>query len=416
MEIQSIKNRFGIIGNSPLLNNALSIAERVAPTNLTVLITGESGVGKEVFSHIIHQLGTRKHNKFIAVNCGAIPEGTIDSELFGHEKGSFTGAHDARKGYFETVGGGTIFLDEVGELPLGTQARLLRVLETGEYIRVGSSKVLKTDVRVVAATNVNLQEAVRTGKFREDLYYRLSTVPIYIPPLRERGEDIYLLFRKFCIDFAEKMKMVPVKLTDEARLLILKYPWPGNVRQLKNVAEQVSILSVDKEISAQELVQIVPDITQNRLPVLAKDALTDAAGSMSEREILYKLIFDLKKDLNDLKQFVFDVTRHQYSNGSGVTPPVMEPQPYTPSVYQQPMASVPGILPAADDQTYIINDKPNYTNHETIDESLSLAAKEKELIVKALKKHRNRRRDAAADLGISERTLYRKIKEYDLEN
>ena len=239
MEIQSIKNRFGIIGNSPLLNHAISIAERVAPTNLTVLITGESGVGKEVFSHIIHQLGTRKHNPFIAVNCGAIPEGTIDSELFGHEKGSFTGAHDSRKGYFETVAGGTIFLDEVGELPLGTQARLLRVLETGEYIRVGSSKVLKTDVRVIGATNIDLQRAVGIGKFREDLYYRLSTVPIYIPPLRERGEDIYLLFRKFSIDFAERMKIPSVKLTDEARALILKYPWPGNVRQLKNVAEQV---------------------------------------------------------------------------------------------------------------------------------------------------------------------------------
>jgi transcriptional regulator with PAS, ATPase and Fis domain len=414
MEIQSIKNRFGIIGNSPLLNHAISIAERVSPTNLTVLITGESGVGKEVFSHIIHQLGTRKHNSFIAVNCGAIPEGTIDSELFGHEKGSFTGAHDARKGYFETVNGGTIFLDEVGELPLGTQARLLRVLETGEYIRVGSSKTAKTDVRVIAATNVNLQDAVRTGKFREDLYYRLSTVPIYIPPLRERGEDIYLLFRKFCIDFAERMKMVPVKLTDEARLLILKYPWPGNVRQLKNVAEQVSILSVDKEISAQELIQIVPDITQNRLPVL-KDASTDAASSMSEREILYKLIFELKKDLNDLKQFVFGVTQHNGNNISSA--PAMEPNGYgsTPS-YIQPIGNVPAVIPQQDDSALMLNShQPSYTSHETIDESLSLADKEKELITKALKKHRNRRRDAASDLGISERTLYRKIKEYDLE-
>lgn len=424
MEIQSIKNRFGIIGNSPLLNHAISIAERVSPTNLTVLITGESGVGKEVFSHIIHQLGTRKHNPFIAVNCGAIPEGTIDSELFGHEKGSFTGAHDARKGYFETVAGGTIFLDEVGELPLGTQARLLRVLETGEYIRVGSSKVLKTDVRVIAATNVNLQQAVGNGKFREDLYYRLSTVPIYIPPLRERGEDIYLLFRKFCIDFAERMKMPSVKLTDEARALILKYPWPGNVRQLKNVAEQVSILSTDKEISAQELVQIVPDITQNRLPVLAKDQLTDATGSMTERDILYKLIFDLKKDLNDLKQFVFDVTRNQHANGNSVSPITLSDRdgrnsieslqyPSSPA-YIQPI--VPAVIPAHEDSSHIMLDQPQrFTSHETIDESLSLADKEKELIVKALKKHRNRRRDAATDLGISERTLYRKIKEYDLE-
>ena len=412
MEIQSIKNRFGIIGNSPLLNHAISIAERVSPTNLTVLITGESGVGKEVFSHIIHQLGTRKHNPFIAVNCGAIPEGTIDSELFGHEKGSFTGAHDARKGYFETVNGGTIFLDEVGELPLGTQARLLRVLETGEYIRVGSSKTAKTDVRVIAATNVNLQDAVRTGKFREDLYYRLSTVPIYIPPLRERGEDIYLLFRKFCIDFAERMKMVPVKLTDEARLLVLKYPWPGNVRQLKNVAEQVSILSVDKDISAQELIQIVPDITQNRLPVL-KDSISDASGSMSEREILYKLIFDLKKDLNDLKQFVFDVTQHN-GNSTTVTP-VSETNGYSAPAYIQPISTVPSVMPQQDESALVLNAHQPFTTHETIDESLSLADKEKELITKALKKHRNRRRDAASDLGISERTLYRKIKEYDLE-
>ncbi len=422
MEIQSIKNRFGIIGNSPLLNHAISIAERVAPTNLTVLITGESGVGKEVFSHIIHQLGTRKHNPFIAVNCGAIPEGTIDSELFGHEKGSFTGAHDARKGYFETVAGGTIFLDEVGELPLGTQARLLRVLETGEYIRVGSSKVLKTDVRVIAATNVNLQQAVSNGKFREDLYYRLSTVPIYIPPLRERGDDIYLLFRKFCIDFAERMKMPSVKLTDEARLLILKYPWPGNVRQLKNVAEQVSILSTDKEISAQELIQIVPDITQNRLPVLAKDQLTEATSGMTERDILYKLIFDLKKDLNDLKQFVFEVTRNQHTNGSAIPYPdtdgyrsnTLEAMQYPSApTYIQPISAVSA--KHEEPSHIIINEPQSYTTHETIDESLSLADKEKELIVKALKKHRNRRRDAATDLGISERTLYRKIKEYDLE-
>ena len=417
MEIQSIKNRFGIIGNSPLLHHAISIAERVATTNLTVLITGESGVGKEVFSHIIHQLGTRKHNPFIAVNCGAIPEGTIDSELFGHEKGSFTGAHDARKGYFETVAGGTIFLDEVGELPLGTQARLLRVLESGEYIRVGSSKVLKTDVRVIAATNVKLQEAVRIGKFREDLYYRLSTVPIYIPPLRERGEDIYLLFRKFCIDFADRMKMSPVKLTDEARLIVLKYPWPGNVRQLKNVAEQVSILSIDKEISAQELVQIVPDITQNRLPVLAKDQLTEATGNMTERDILYKLIFDLKKDLNDLKQFVFEITRHQYSTGSNQESTIINSATFSSPSFMQPLSAIPSVIPHREEESpLVINHKATFANHETIDESLSLADKEKELIVKALKKHRNRRRDAAVDLGISERTLYRKIKEYDLEN
>jgi DNA-binding NtrC family response regulator len=316
------------------------------------------------------------------------------------------------------VAGGTIFLDEVGELPLGTQARLLRVLETGEYIRVGSSKVLKTDVRVIAATNVNLQQAVSNGKFREDLYYRLSTVPIYIPPLRERGEDIYLLFRKFCIDFAERMKMPSVKLTDEARGLVLKYPWPGNVRQLKNVAEQVSILSTDKEISAQELVQIVPDITQNRLPVLAKDQLTEATGSLTERDILYKLIFDLKKDFTDLKQFVLDVARNQHTTGPSpiaiADRDVLERLQFPASpAYIQP---IPAVQSQHEEPSHIILDEPrNFTSHETIDESLSLADKEKELIAKALKKHRNRRRDAASDLGISERTLYRKIKEYDLE-
>ncbi|MFN8300291.1 MAG: sigma-54 dependent transcriptional regulator [Chitinophagales bacterium] len=408
MEIQSIKNRFGIIGNSPGLNHAISIAERVAATNLTVLITGESGVGKEVFSHIIHQLGTRKHNSFIAVNCGAIPEGTIDSELFGHEKGSFTGAHEQRKGYFEATNGGTLFLDEVGELPHGTQARLLRVLETGEYIRVGSSKAMKTDVRVIAATNVNLQEAVRAGKFREDLYYRLSTVPIYIPPLRERGEDIYLLFRKFGIDFAERNKIQPVKLTDDARELILKYTWPGNVRQLKNVAEQVSILAREKDVTAKELAEIVPDITDNRLPALAEARYESGGGSsFTEREILYKLIFDLKKDLNDLKQFVFDVTKQQGPGGI--------PHPYEPTL--QTVSEKPIIIPAqmGTNQPVVISDKKGFDEHETVDEVLNIAEKEKELISKALKKYRNKRKDAAADLGISERTLYRKIKEYGLE-
>lgn len=412
MELQTIKNRFGIIGNAPGLNNAISIAERVAPTNLTVLITGESGVGKEVFSQIIHQLSNRKHNNFIAVNCGAIPEGTIDSELFGHEKGSFTGAHDARKGYFETVNGGTIFLDEVGELPHGTQARLLRVLETGEFIRVGSSKIQKTDVRVIAATNVNLQEAVRNGRFREDLYYRLSTVPIYIPPLRERGEDIYLLFRKFCIDFAERNKIQPVKLTDDARQLILKYTWPGNVRQLKNVAEQVSILAVEKDVTAAELAQIVPDITDNRLPALAEARYETGGSSFTEREILYKLIFDLKKDLNDLKQFVFDVTKQQMTGGAKFEPVATEMPVYTPlNTEQQPVIiSTPGAQ-----QPIVLHDKKAFAEHETVDETLNLIEKEKEFILKALKKNRNKRKEAAADLGISERTLYRKIKEYNLD-
>lgn len=406
MEIQSIKNRFGIIGNSSALNHAISIAEKVADTDLTVLISGESGVGKEIFSHIIHQLGMRKHNPFIAVNCGAIPEGTIDSELFGHEKGSFTGAHDARKGYFETVNGGTIFLDEIAELPHGTQARLLRVLETGEYIRVGSSKVMKTDVRVVAASNVNLQEAVRAGKFREDLYYRLSTVPIYIPPLRERGEDILLLFRKFASDFSEKNRIPNVKLTEDAKELVLKYPWPGNVRQLKNVAEQVSILAPDKEVSAQSLKSIVSDITESRLPALA-EARYDAGGSsFTEREILYKLIFDLKQDLNDLKQFVYDITKQQMDGGLRQTPSgISVSAGEKPIILQQ----------SATQQPVILTDKKEFTETETVDESLSIDDTMKHLIIKAMKKHKNRRKDAAADLGISERTLYRKIRDYKLD-
>ena len=409
MEIQSIKNRFGIIGNSPTLNHAISIAERVAATNLTVLITGESGVGKEVFSHIIHQIGARKHNPFIAVNCGAIPEGTIDSELFGHEKGSFTGAQEARKGYFETVHGGTIFLDEIGELPIGTQARLLRVLESGEYIRVGSSKVIKTDVRLVAATNVNLQEAVRAGKFREDLYYRLSTVPIYIPPLRERGDDIYMLFRKFSTDFSEKNKIPSVKLTDDAKELILKYPWPGNVRQLKNVAEQVSILAMDKDVTAKELTQIVPDITDNRLPALAEARYQTGGSSFTEREILYKLIFDVKNDLNDLKQFVYDITKHQANGGVFDASQIRNLQPETKH------SNEPYVISAPNSNQAIVLDKKNFDDSETVEESLSIADKERELIIKALKKYRNRRKDAANDLGISERTLYRKIKEYGID-
>lgn len=408
MEIQTIKNRFGIIGNSPALNHAISIAERVASTELTVLITGESGVGKEVFSQIIHQLGVRKHNPFIAVNCGAIPEGTIDSELFGHEKGSFTGAHDSRKGYFESVNGGTIFLDEVGELPHGTQARLLRVLEAGEYIRVGSSKVMKTDVRVVAATNVNLQEAVRAGKFREDLYYRLSTVPITIPPLRERGDDIYLLFRKFSTDFSEKNKIPSIRLTEDAKQLVLKYTWPGNVRQLKNVAEQVSILALDKDVTAQELSQIVPDITDNRLPALAEARYNSGGGSFTEREILYKLIFDLKNDFNDLKQFVYGIS-HKNGNESVRQNQIQNSDfrvqnPDQPIIISQPANSQPVLI-----------DQKSFDDSETVEESLSIADKERELIIKALKKYRNKRKDAAHDLGISERTLYRKIKEYNID-
>lgn len=413
MELQAIKNRFGIIGNAAALNNAIGVAVRVASTNLTVLITGESGVGKEVFSHIIHQLGSRKHSPFIAVNCGAIPEGTIDSELFGHEKGAFTGASEQRKGYFETVAGGTIFLDEVGELPHGTQARLLRVLETGEFIRVGSSKVMKTDVRVVAATNVNLQTAVSTGRFREDLYYRLNTVPISIPPLRERNDDIYLLFRKFSLDFAERHRISPILLNEEARQLILKYTWPGNVRQLKNVAEQVSILATERELSAEQLISIVPDIANNKLPVLVQDfnKFENSSSGFSEREILYKLIFDLKKDLNDLKKFVFDIAKGEMAHAS-FQEGEMPVQPlFTPNVSAQPI-----IIPT-ENHPVIMQDKPSasYQEHEVVEENLSIVEKEKELIIKALKKHRNKRKDAAADLGISERTLYRKIKEYQLD-
>src|SRR5580658_8920490 len=298
MELQSIKNRFGIIGNSSALNHAISIAEKVAPTDLTILISGESGVGKEVFSHIIHQLGTRKHNPFIAVNCGAIPEGTIDSELFGHEKGSFTGAVDSRKGYFETVNGGTMFLDEVGELPLGTQARLLRVLETGEFIRVGSSKVQKTDVRVIAATNKDLLELTERGKVREDLYYRLNTVPIRVPALRDRKEDIPLLFRKFAVDFAERYKTAPVQLDEDAKNLLINYSWPGNVRELKNIAEQISVLTQDKQVAGSSLRRFIPESLGTRLPMVMPHAAGSGNGTpefANEREILYKLFFDMKK-------------------------------------------------------------------------------------------------------------------------
>ena len=309
MEIQSVKNRFGIIGNSALLNYALQVTAQVAATDLTVLIMGESGVGKEIFSQIIHSLSPRKHNSFIAVNCGAIPEGTIDSELFGHEKGSFTGAIDARKGYFETANGGSIFLDEIGELPLGTQARLLRVLEAGEYIRVGSSKVQKTDVRVIAASNKDLLQQVQHAKFREDLYYRLSTVPIRVPALHDRKEDIHLLFRKFAVDFAEKYKTSPVQLTEEAINLLLHYPWPGNVRELKNIAEQISVLSKDKQIDEKQLTKFLQPSSNNRLPVLLHAAGASENFS-NEREILYKLFFDMKKDVNELKKMFLEILQN----------------------------------------------------------------------------------------------------------
>ncbi|MEI9909390.1 MAG: sigma-54 dependent transcriptional regulator [Bacteroidota bacterium] len=410
MDIQSIKNRFGIIGNSPALNYALQVAVQVAATDLTVLIMGESGVGKEAFSIIIHSLSNRKHNPFIAVNCGAIPEGTIDSELFGHEKGSFTGAVDSRKGYFETVNGGTIFLDEIGELPLGTQARLLRVLEAGEYIRVGSSKVQKTDVRVIAATNKDLLQLVQQGKFREDLYYRLSTVPIRVPALHDRQEDIHILFRKFAADFADKYKTASVQLDDEAKQLLINYPWPGNVRELKNIAEQISVLSQDKNITAKVLSRFLQPYSSNRLPVLAHPNGSPQDFS-NEREILYKLFFDMKKDVTELKRMFLEVLQNPNmvsQNPSFINDlkelksdninmqPVLMQQPATPSM-----------------QPVIMNN--DIHDHVEVEESLNIMDKEKELIIKALKKHRGKRKDASLDLGISERTLYRKLKEYDIE-
>jgi DNA-binding NtrC family response regulator len=405
MDQQAIKNRFGIIGNSPALVYALDVAIQVANTDLSVLINGESGVGKEVFSHIIHTLSARKHNPFIAVNCGAIPEGTIDSELFGHEKGSFTGAVESRKGYFETVNSGTIFLDEIGELPLGTQARLLRVLEAGEYIRVGSSKVQKTDVRVIAATNKDLLEYTHTGRFREDLYYRLNTVPIRVPALRDRKEDIPLLFRKFAVDFAERYKAPPVQLTDDAREVLVNYPWPGNVRELKNIAEQVSVLSKDKTVNAEQLRKFLPLTNFNRLPVLAHQQQGNNQKEFAnEREILYKLFFDVKKDVTELKKMFFEVLQ----NPSAVNDHHFRNEPMLNDFReeQRPPAITSG-------QPMVLNNN-NIDEHQEVEESLSIMDAEKDLIIKALKKHRGKRRDASGDLGISERTLYRKLKEYNI--
>jgi transcriptional regulator with PAS, ATPase and Fis domain len=412
MDIQSIKNRFGIIGNSPALNFALSTAVQVANTDLSVLIVGESGVGKEVFSMIIHALSPRKHNPFIAVNCGAIPEGTIDSELFGHEKGSFTGAVDSRKGYFETVNGGTIFLDEIGEMPLGTQARLLRVLEAGEFIRVGSSKVQKTDVRVIAATNRDLLDHTTQGKFREDLYYRLSTVPIRVPALRDRKEDIPLLFRKFAADFSEKYKTQSVYLDAAAQQLLVNYYWQGNVRELKNIAEQISVLSTDKLITAEVLQRFLPQRNSRSLALIPQPGATGVSSQgnadfNTERDILYKLFFDLKKDMNDLKHMIYDVAQHQgYTpaepNQASMMPVYNENEPVINNNGSNYNGAMPILLEPKD-------------HHDDVEETLLLADREKEFITKALKKHKSRRRDAATELGISERTLYRKIKEYDID-
>jgi transcriptional regulator with PAS, ATPase and Fis domain len=407
MNLQQIKQRFGIIGNAPLLHRALEVAIQVAPTDISVLVTGESGTGKEIIPQVIHQLSSRKHGEYIAVNCGAIPEGTIDSELFGHEKGSFTGAHGSRQGYFEVADGGTIFLDEVAELPMQTQVRLLRVLETGEFIRVGSSKVIKTNVRVVAATNENMQRAISSGKFREDLFYRLSTVPISLPALRSRKEDIHLLFRKFASDFADKYRMPPVKLTDDAVHLLENYSWPGNIRQLKNLVEQISVIETLRELDALTFSSYLP---AEREQVPARISPESSGESFSEREIMYKFLFDMKKDLSELKKLVVEMI------GQGGDFALNNDQAAVVNrLYQEINPGYSRILPAAANESsnYSQNDE-NYEVHEEVEESLSLEDREKELIQKALEKHKGKRKYAAAELGISERTLYRKIKEYNL--
>ena len=409
MDVQLIKHRFGIIGNSPLLDRAIDIARQVAATDITVLISGESGTGKEFFPKIIHQLGARKHGAYIAVNCGAIPEGTIDSELFGHEKGSFTGAHEARKGYFEVANGGSIFLDEVAELPLGTQVRLLRVLESGEFMRVGSSKVLKTNVRVVAATNVNVPDAVAAGKFRQDLYYRLSTVPIFVPALRDRQEDIYLLFRKFAVDAAEKYRMPAVQLEEDAQKILVAYRWPGNIRQLKNLAEQISIIEKARIIDAVTLAKYMPQAHASDLPVLYKG---QDASNFSERELLYKVLFDMKKDMNDLKQLVMNLLQNEQAIGNSQS----ENYQLIKKLYQDMGESKDqshSII--VHDDTMTLPVAESVQESEEIEESLSLEKKEKDYIRRALEKYKGRRKEAARELGISERTLYRKIKDYNLE-
>ena len=405
-EIQQVKLRFGIIGNNEALMRAIDIAIQVAPTDLSVLITGESGVGKESFPQIIHQYSRRKHGQYIAVNCGAIPEGTIDSELFGHEKGAFTGAIGERKGYFGEANGGTIFLDEVGELPLPTQARLLRVLESGEFIKVGSSKVEKTDVRIVAATNVNLTQAIADGRFREDLYYRLNTVPIQVPPLRERGEDVVLLFRKFASDFAEKYRMPAIQLTEDGKQVLLGYSWPGNVRQLKNITEQISIIETNREINAAILQTYLPAQNTQRLPALL--GTRESKGFESEREILYSVLFDMRQEVAELKKMVHNLMAERAGQVSPVSAVVA-----TPVVTAQP--SVPAIIHPVQQPAVCKDDDDIQDTEEYVEESLSLDEVEKEMICKALERHHGKRKSAAKDLNISERTLYRKIKEYDLD-
>ena len=409
MNVQQIKQRFGIIGNAPLLNRALEVSAQVAPTDISVLVTGESGTGKEIIPQVIHQLSSRKHGEYIAVNCGAIPEGTIDSELFGHEKGSFTGASGSRLGYFEVANGGTIFLDEVAELPMQTQVRLLRVLETGEFMRVGASKVIKTNVRVVAATNENMMDAISSGKFREDLYYRLSTVPIQLPALRDRKDDIHLLFRKFAHDFAEKYRMPAIKLIDESVALLVSNSWPGNIRQLKNLVEQLSVIETTREIDTITLGSYLSQKRQSTGLVLQKDA---QKNDFSERELMYKFLFDMKKDLTELKKLVVDIV------GKDGKVHLSEHQTnYVNQIYsevQNEIVPPNRSLPEAGHTIEV--SRPAFEEHQEVEESLSLEDREKELIKKALEKHRGKRKYAAQELGISERTLYRKIKEYNLVN
>lgn len=438
--LQAIKQRFGIIGASKLLDAALDTATRVAPTDLSVLIQGESGVGKEAFSKIIHSLSKRKHNPFIAINCGAIPEGTINSELFGHEKGAFTGAVGERKGYFETVNGGTIFLDEIGEMPLDTQAMLLRILENGEFVRVGASKVEKTDVRVIAATNVELEKAVQKGKFREDLFYRLSTVPIKVPSLKERSEDINMLFRKFCLDFGETHRIQTIQLDDRAKLLIERYTWPGNIRELKNVAERLSILSEARTITAENLIDQMPQLLQRPLPSAKNGGRSE--DNLDERDIMFKFLFDMKNDLNYLKTVIAELIKNNdltppnsFSiNNLGLPAPSVSRQdlghfetkinPYShrdedygEEIYSDTTVETNPVISHSNQPIIIKNTQPHTFEPkvEAVDASLNLAEKEKEIIVIALKKHHSRRKEAAEDLGISERTLYRKIKDYGLD-
>ena len=419
-EIQSVKLRFGIIGNTEELNRAIDVAMQVAPTDLSVLVTGESGVGKESFPQIIHQFSRRKHGPYIAVNCGAIPEGTIDSELFGHEKGAFTGAISDRNGYFAEANGGTIFLDEVGELPLSTQAHLLRVLETGEYIKVGSSKVQKTDVRIVAATNVDFSEAIAEGRFREDLYYRLNTVPIKVPPLRERPNDIPLLFRKFAADFAEKYHMPAIQLNDAARQLLVAYSWPGNIRQLKNITEQISIIETNRDITPEILRNYLPAQQSSRLPaLLGVKPAGNGKSFESEREILYQVLFDMRRDVTELKKLVHDIMAER--GGTSVVAS-HEPVHYIQEapvklVHDAPvvMTSVPSVTPLSEPVVKPAEAQEVQDTEEYVEENLSLDDVEKEMIRKALERHHGKRKNAANDLKISERTLYRKIKEYGLD-